>query len=90
LRAVEKLQKLFHTRAFRISLKVAIAAALFGLAVLLLPRWAVSAMVVFALLGLVAKYDNWAGTLLPLAVLIVLVFAILLILLGTMAAMHRS
>ncbi len=81
----EKLHRLFRTR----SVRLIILAAIFGAAIVWLPRWAVSAMVVLALLGLVAKYDNRTGTFLPLAILIVIVIIILLVLLGTMAAMHR-
>jgi hypothetical protein len=81
---VEALRQVVGKRVFRLSLVIVFST----LGVLLLSPWIATLLVVVGLLALVAEFDNQAGTFLPLAILVVIVLAVLVILLGMMAFLH--
>ena len=76
--------KLVNRRFIRLSLILVLPV----IGMFILTPWAAVLLVVIGLLTLVAEFDNQAGIFLPLAILLVIVLAILLILIGMMAFMH--
>lgn len=67
---------------------VALAAGAIAVACFALPPWLAALIFVVSSLVLVARFDNQAGTFLPLALLLVIVITVLLVLIGGMAMLR--